>query len=232
MGRPGGMRAEFSKWDTELFGYKVGILKCKKDPVIQEIRKENQDFDVVFVKSDKWLDLHEDVDALDYLYDMELVFSPSLGWWPSHPVEYISKPSESHLKLAKGAFKDSRFFRDKKLANKTPDVYGRWLREGGDLYVLPDPAQDLAFIVVNKDEPKILRIALVAVAESYRTFGRGRSLVQGVIEKLYSETNTWRVKVAARNTSAIRFYEAIGFRVKKAMTAFHVWIKKEEERAS
>lgn len=228
LGRPSGMKAEFSKWDTDLFGYKIGILKCKENPAIQEVRKDNQDLDVVFIKVDQWVDPNESMVALDHLYDMELVFSPKLGWWPNRNVEHLKKPSNSHLKLAKHAFTDSRFLRDGKLADKAPEIYGRWLTEGGDLYTLPHPEQDTAFVLVGKDEPKTLRISLVAVDGRHRKSGKGRSLVLGVIEKFHPEINTWHVKVAARNINAIRFYEDLGFRVKKAMTAFHVWIDKEE----
>lgn len=227
MGRSGSMKAEFSKWDSDLFGYKVGILKCKEEPIIHEIKRDNQDLDVVFVKADNWVYPHENVEALDYLYDMDLNL-PVLEWEEGCQVERLEKPLDSHLKLSKAAFVDSRFLRDQRLADKAPALYESWLHNGGGLYTLPFPEKNIAFVLVSKDGPGIRRISLVAVDESCRGLGSGARLLKGVMELFEREYIAWRVKVSARNIGAIRFYEGLGFRVKKVMTAFHVWLKEQE----
>lgn len=217
------MKAEFSKWDSDVFGVKVGILNLdQKEISIDKIRKENKRFDVVFVKAKGWIDAPRGTRAIDYTYDMELHQCLNKDGGKSW-VKRLDTPSKSQIELARKAFPESRFLRDPSLCKKAPDLYERWL-SGGDLYVVPGSDVHNGFILIKKEDSEDnYRIALIAVAPFHRGLKIGDSLISGVIRQFQG---TWRVKVSARNTGAIRFYEHQGFKVKEVATAFHVWIKK------
>ena len=210
------MIATLSDWDTELFGYKVGILKLQSQRFTYDIKKANvEHFDVVFVKADFWMEPDGQVRALDYLYDMEL--DARISCYLSRPTRLVPA-SVSHLKISKTAFRDSRFLSDPRLWGMVPDMYEKWLVRK-QVHVL-DGAEDDAFLLETEDEDGAKRVSLVAVNESTRGMGIGKLLVSSVVR---GRTEILRVKVSCKNHRAVRFYETLGFRVKSLHTAFHVW---------
>lgn len=210
------MIATPSPWDTEVFGYRVGILRAKPPVFAYDIKTANSGkFDVVFVKSDIWIEPYGNVEALDHLYDMEMRVGEVSG--NGHALK--TDASAKHLIIARTAFRDSRFLMDRRLHESASDMYVRWLARKS-VYVL-NGAEDNAFLLQEQDPDGALRISLVAVNEDFRGMGVGMLLVSAVLSG--NPSTVWRVKVSCRNHQAIRFYEKIGFRVKSAHTAFHVW---------
>ena len=215
------LKAERSKFDSDVFECNVGILRCGYNKVprkfsIQEANRSQ--LDVVFVKADGWQVPSDDVSALDYIYEMELQNPLKVEKVKVVKCDF-TRPS--HTAIAKGAFSDSRFFRDERLARKVEELYERWLTLAEDVYAL-DPVVNDAFMIVTTDPDGAGRIALLAVHEKSRGVGLGELLVNGVISKL-SNRQAWRVKVSSRNVRAIKFYEKLGFLVKSVHTTFHVW---------
>ena len=216
---PENLEASPLPWDSEVFGVKVGLLKLGNQiPMTSRIAEANRGkADVVFVKAPGW---HEPkgVSALDYTYDMELS-NPALIADPSAAA--VDGPRAPHFEIARGSFSDSRFLRDPALAGLAGAFYGKWLSGNGVLYVHKVLVDD-GFLLVNEDQDGVGRVSLVAVFEKSRGIGLGRALIMGAMW-LRRDLKTWRVRVSSRNTGAIRFYEALGFRVKSVQTAFHVW---------
>jgi len=206
-----------SQWTSEVLGVRVGTLNVEVIPPVKDIAFDNLGkFDVVFVKCDGWHDL-DGVVALDHLYDMEQIVQRK-GRRPYHKVSKVRISDERRLGIALTAFSESRFLRDDKISKRAPGIYRRWLAEN-EAYVLVNEPND-GFLVHDVDLDGSNRIALMAVAKENRGAGVGKRLVAGVLEK----HGVWRVKVSARNLSAIRFYETMGFRMKNVLTAFHVWM--------
>lgn len=213
--------AKPSPWDSDVFRCRVGLLSGNLLPPTSVIATENAGlFDVVFVKFEGWVDPDGPVGVVDYLYDMELL-SPG-GAWPADDV-IVLEASPRHLEIARTAFHDSRFLRDRRLAHKAPDLYDRWVA-GKKVHVLRGASDD-AFLLETQDGDGAKRIALVAVDEWKRSAGAGKALLAGVL--LGVPAATWRVKVSVRNHRAVRFYEGAGFRVRSVWTAFHVWTEGE-----
>jgi ribosomal protein S18 acetylase RimI-like enzyme len=214
------MAAKASWWDSDLFGCRVGLLSASQPLSVGAIAEENRRlFDVVFVKSEGWAEPRGGADALDHLYDMELLAAGAAGAAVARRA-VLSAPSPRHIEIARTAFHDSRFLRDRRLAPKAPELYARWVA-GKEVHVL-EGATDDAFLVAARDEDGARRISLVAVDEGRRGAGVGEALVSGVFRR--EPAGVWRVRVSARNHRAVRFYENLGFRVKSVRTAFHVWI--------
>jgi GNAT superfamily N-acetyltransferase len=210
------MIATHSQMYSDVFDFKVGVLETKPPIYAYDVKSNNKGhFDVVFVKSDSWVDPHGDVTALDYLYDMEF-----------EPGHKITKPTTSyqvsdfeHVKIAQTAFKDSRFLRDHMLHQNVERMFSGWISRKM-VHVFGGAPLD-AFLYENSDEDGARRISLLAVKDSCRGTGLGKLLVNGVLDT--APVSLWRVKVSCRNHRALRFYESIGFQVKSVSTAFHVW---------
>lgn len=210
------MIATLSSWDTEVFGYKVGVLRLRSPRFTYDIRKANvEHFDVVFVKADFWMEPDGQIRALDYLYDMEL--GAEVHYQLNRPTSVVTS-NVSHLKIAKTAFQDSRFLSDLRLGEMVPEMYEKWLVRK-PVHVL-NGAEDDAFLLETKDDDGVRRVSLVAVSENSRGMGLGKLLVSSVVRGCEEK---FRVKVSCKNYRAVRFYETLGFRVKSVHTAFHVW---------
>lgn len=217
-------RAHASSWDTELFNYDVGTLDITHLPRISRIREDNRKvFDVVFVKLPGWVDVQE-VEALDYRYDMELPDPRKEA--RKHPIQVIECIPQKHLDLASRAFVDSRFSFDRRLKSRAYEIYPRWLSGADRVYTFSRHHQEDAFVAVST-EKDIRRISLIAVSEKVRSLGLGETLLRAVFDQ--EKKVRWRVRVSARNYRAIRFYESLGFRMKEVSTAFHVWVDGEED---
>jgi ribosomal protein S18 acetylase RimI-like enzyme len=216
------MIATLSKWETDVLGVKVGRLQVDELPDVALVRMENEgQFDVVFVSCDHWLDPWGEVVAVDHLYDMELPGYVSMGYNKFEVLE-ASKRSDKLIEIAREALRDSRLLRDPYLAAQSGKRYVRWLAEN-KAYV-PVEAPEGAFLVPMSDPDGAGRISLVAVSKELRGTGVGTRLALGVFAAL-PQKEAWRVKVAARNYRAIRFYSSLGFQVKEVSTNYHIWMK-------
>lgn len=206
-----------SSWSSEVFGVRVGTLDLLELPSIEKVKSENKGlFDVVFIKCQGWQDV-DGVVALDYLYDMERTVIPEEGKKPE--VLKVQTAAGPRLTIAAEAFSDSRFLRDSELKSKASKMYVRWVVENLSYVLWNTP--NVGFLVPSKDPDGANRISLLAISKEVRRAGIGKLLTAGVFAK---EPGFWRVRVASRNISAIRFYETIGFRMKSVTTAFHVWM--------
>lgn len=209
------MNAVPSTWDSRVFRRKVGLLHLDEHLPASEIKQANGAFDVVFVKVPHWVDPGSEVVACDHVYDMEVDVPRSRA---SRSVKLVPV-TRKHISIAQTAFKDSRFLRDPRLSSRAPSLYGAWLT-GTQVYVLASRPK-VAFILAGSDGD-IRRIELIAVDEKERGFGAGRLLLQGLLRS--PSRRVWRVRVAVRNSRAIRFYEEAGFRITGVSTAYHVWV--------
>lgn len=215
------LKALLSVWSSQVFGFQVGTLDLQGLPSIEDVKSENKDLDVVFVKCPGWQD-PTNVTALDYLYDMERTTNITSHGYVRGTFDQVHKVqilNASRLGIAATAFSDSRFLRDPRLKSSAPNMYVRWLAEN-PAYVLSD-TPDVGFLVPSRDSDGSARISLLAVAQEIRKTGVGRRLTSSVFALEYG---VWRVRVSSRNINAIRFYESIGFRMKSVTTAFHVWM--------
>ena len=219
LGRPavewaGRMTVVESKFDSDVFGYRVGKVEMGSRPPFW---RPHTPFDVVFVKVDEWVYPEVHVEALDYRYEMELPGKPlsSGGSFIRAP----QTPPETLKQLAREAFVGSRFFRDERLREKAPELYARWLEGEGRCWTLPDFADD-AFLLQTWDGD-VARISLIAVRGQRRGEGLGRKLMEGVLSSIPAPS--WKVCVSAGNVQAVQFYLSAGFKIVSCSTAYHIW---------
>lgn len=214
--------ATYSQWESDALGYRVGTLSMDLVPSTYGIKDENNGkFDVVFVSCDRWVEPANDAVAVDHLYDMELQIPG--GHVAAPDVFLLSSTRRKHVAIAREAIRESRFLRDPRLCDRSPDRYVKWLTEHRAYALVDTP--DNAFLVATDDPDGCRRISLLAVSEESRGSGSGTRLVSGVFA-IEPARKIWRTKVSARNHRGLRFYECLGFRVKSVSTVFHVWMSK------
>jgi len=209
------LKAEPSKFDSEVFGVRVGRLRVQSTPDSSDVRVANADFlDVVFVTSEGW---HEPSDAVavDWRFDME-ASAPQVQEFISVGPPDVARMEEV-LELAGSAFSDSRFLKDQKLSGRAGDFYRRWCSDAAaDGRLLACVSGPPAFYVLKREVDSV-RVELIAVSAEARSQGIGRRLLSGVMGAYR------RIRTSARNYRAIRSYESSGFRVESVSTAWHVW---------
>jgi len=208
-----------SKFDSDVFGYKVGKLEVhdKSDPGFVRVP-----FDVVFVRLENlWRYPAGDVQALDHRYEMGLLGKPSPFSSHSWRVAKVQVKSDRLKEIARASFIDSRFFRDPALAGKAEQLYVRWLEASENCWVLSG-FENEAFLLQTWDDPFIARVSLIAVDRGLRGRGLGRKLLEGVLSQVGAQG--WRVCVSAGNLKALELYASVGFRVLSSSTVYHVWI--------
>ncbi len=203
-----------SKFDSDIFGVKVGKLNVPSGSA--DSFSGQTPFDVVFVRVGSWVYPKARVSALDHRYEMGKDDRPPSGC-EVVPVDRLDRLEG----LAGEAFVDSRFFRDKKLAAKAPQLYVNWLK-AGTCWVLPK-SEGAAFLLQTWDAHYTARISLIAVRREAQGLGLGKKLLGGVLAQVPAKS--WRVCVSACNLKALRLYESFGFRILSASTAYHVWTR-------
>lgn len=218
-GRP--VRATPSPWDSEVLNVRVGLLgEWGPGWTAEAVREENRvEFDVVFVRADGWVDPPAGSAAEDHLYDMEA----TPGDFRSPEVlTLLGTPSAALLSVAASAFEDGRFHRDPRLRERAGLLYRKWcLDAAGRMLVLR--GREDALLVEGRDGDGAFRIDLVAVGGEARGSGAGSDLVRGAMGRPGAR-GVWRVRASCRNWRAVRFYGKLGFVVRAARTAFHIWV--------
>lgn len=126
--------------------------------------------------------------------------------------------------LASRAHTDTRFFFDTNFSpSRASELYATWARRGfrEDSRHLLVAERDgrLAGYILIADQPR--SIDLIAVAESTRGLGVGRSLVAAAVAERADEPIT--VVTQARNVAALRLYQASGFRIIATDIWYHRW---------
>jgi dTDP-4-amino-4,6-dideoxy-D-galactose acyltransferase len=136
------------------------------------------------------------------------------------------------LRLARFAFKESRFYRDKNFPpGKADELFARWTERG-----VRDPE---FFTVIRQHERSPVgfltgrvaddgsgRIELVAVSDEFR--GRRISaqlLTAGLGEFWRRGCRAVSVTTQGSNIAAQRLYQAHGFRTRSVHLWFHLWIR-------
>jgi ribosomal protein S18 acetylase RimI-like enzyme len=215
------MKATFSEIYTKAFGYQMGALEIDPPVYPYDIVQANKDdFACVFVRCRGWYEPIDPVDALSYIYEMEIDLGPVVPTVMA-PVR-LQKANDEHLDIARTAFRDSRFLLDWRLNDLASETYARWIA-GQDVFVLAN-APDGAFLYTT-EEKGARRISLTAVREQDRGLGAGGMLIRSVMNGF---GGVWRVKVYCKNYRAVRFYEHLGFKVKNVETVFHVWTDRKK----
>lgn len=233
-----------STWDTDYFGVSSAKV-ILKDSILDDESDALMDFVAIFdfvtitnLDNNKlnnyWLGKNMGI----YLADINVQFVKDLseGCIESEtPAEVFEsyRHDDRVLRIARHAFKYSRFFNDPNLPrDKAKGIYAHWAEnafgKSGRYYAIAKNKGEInGFILfsINTDA-SVGTIELLVVDEEHRGVRAGKSLIAGM-ESFMNQKGIENIKVGtqADNSSAIRFYNSCGFNQKTCNSIYHYWPK-------
>ena len=213
--------ADFSEWDSQVFGYRVG--------------------------THLYTDLPRDIGAAE---NLDVVFSrgPYRGQLPDHRSTVFevqvdlrydarSRPPEVEalpladstslpdvLRIAETTLTGHRWGRDERLAKRAGNFYRKWLtaaHEREQIHVIPAERGCLGFVVIERSSREH-RLSLIATDPAYQHRGYGRRLVKFFLSQ---QATAHRVKTWIDNVAALNLYFQSGFLVECVECVEHVWLR-------
>ena len=217
------------KWDSQFFGCRIGSV-CLDQPYLADVFELDgiHDFDLVYLQN-----LCK-IDDLDYV-DERITYSR-----PINVAQYLedermkrARPNDYELlhSLALKASHESRFRKDVKIpSEKVDELYSVWLKKSlskelaDDVYYLSEKDRKLGFLTFKYEGAKA-RVGLIAVDENCRGQGLGRDLIKKVLNECSKRgMKELELSTQASNVGACKFYEALGFEIKKRTYVYHLWL--------
>ncbi|WP_026838071.1 GNAT family N-acetyltransferase [Gillisia sp. JM1] len=224
---------EEAKWDSNFFGYPVGIIKLKsvEEFDVQNFYLESKRFKLVYVFCD--LEINN-IKGLN-LVDKKVVFSKKISK-PKNSEDIIEFDSSIHsydnlLDLAYLSGISSRFKIDTNFTNNEfLKMYKEWLDKSIEgqlaikLFIKIIDSKIAGFITFKKNNADVTQIGLVAVDPNFQ----GRNIGSELIEKCESasvELNFSEIEVATQyeNQPAKKLYLKNNFSFKNVTNIYHFW---------
>lgn len=221
------------EWDSEHFNLKIGILITngqKEDKI--NLLKESSKYDLIIAKieSDKEKD-KEYIESLNFkLKDILLIFDKkeekNLKNIDTLNIRLIkSNDFKSINKLLKGMFIKSHFYKNDILeTDKIEQLYEKWIfnryKNNENIYIYEKEKKIIGFLVEKKEIGNISKIDLIGIDKEYR----GENIATKLIDYFFykNEGKCFEVGTQYINYNAIRLYEKMGFRIKKAINIYHL----------
>lgn len=223
------------EWDSEFFGYPVGILKAKEyDPARhREFLREAKEYRLVYVFLDRPMARKPRgfrlADKKAVFVRKTEDFEKTTG--PGRIVRFRGKPDSALIRLAMESGMHSRYRTDPGFQNgEFRKLYRRWLENSvrgvsaKATYVCRVGNQTAGFVTVGTDGDTA-SIGLIAVSGRYRGKGIGAALVRHAARKAFDfGCKTITVATQLDNAPAVRLYERSGFRLRSVKMIYHYWV--------
>jgi dTDP-4-amino-4,6-dideoxy-D-galactose acyltransferase len=238
---PGDSPGSVLPWDSEFFGFRIGRLASR------HLNPETLRAALAWAAAERLRCAYFFADAgcpatlalaheggfrfVDFRMELAVTLAPT-GRAPAatelRPATAADLPAIEAL--SRTAHHDTRFFKDAGFpASRAADLYAEWIRRDFRLhriFVVPGREAGIAGYVTcqNETAPGVGRIGLIAVAETERQRGLGRTLVEGALQ-WFRDTGRPEVRVVtqASNIPAQRVYQSLGFRTAEAGATYHRW---------
>jgi len=221
------------KWDSELFGRKIGRLAIKpaQIPYLQSLLRsaESEGFQYITC-SIKSQDISL-VRALEssgfYLTDIgvtlsvEAEISLSAERLTNFCKDVITPATHKDVpavqRLVKSLFLHGRFYHDPFFSREEADrLYQAWVENAirGNVADIVFYVRNTGFIVCKKTGRKSGEIALIGIKKSKRGKGYGTALIKTAMEWFVSrDIDSIHVRTQLRNISSLNFYLSLGFSI-------------------
>ncbi|MDX5338116.1 MAG: GNAT family N-acetyltransferase [Cyclobacteriaceae bacterium] len=211
-------------FDSELFGYPVGKYQVSENWNEQEFRSKAADCQLVYLFSEKELEINSpEILQTDIKVVFEKILEPeekSAEWVK----EYQGHLTEELTSLAYASGEYSRFKTDPRLkAGEFEKLYHLWITkacEKGEVLV----SGEMEGMVSYSLEKELAQIGLIAVKDSSRGKGIGKSLVQKA-QALATEkgANKMRIPTQKANLPAMNLYHKMGYEIASQTFVYHYW---------
>lgn len=227
-------------WDTQFFGFRIGRLSdnhlnpAQLDAVLHWAQVEKIRCLYFFGDAECPETLSCASQGGFKFVDLRMELNLRLTSEPAANTEIVTPASHSDLPgieaLSRISHRDTRFFKDTEFPlDRSGDLYAAWIQRDFDLHhilvVKSQSGRIVGYITCQTTESSGTgQIGLVAVADTERRRGLGRTLVATALHWFYTR-GCIEVKVVtqASNVAAQRVYQALGFRTAEANATFHRW---------
>jgi dTDP-4-amino-4,6-dideoxy-D-galactose acyltransferase len=232
-------------WDTQFFGFRIGrvippVLSVDDMAGVSDwCRRES--IRCLYFSCDPGDDRSSRLaeGAGFHLVDVRLDFSKRIGHKGKTRTsttglavrQWVEADLPALESISATAYSDTRFWHDPKFpGERVTALYRQWIvnscRGFADrVFVTEYEGQPVGFVTCSLDAPGVGRIGLVGVRSDMRGKGAGRALVEAATD--YAVERGWtRIEVAtqARNLSAQRLYQRLGFTTCSTSLWYHWWL--------
>ncbi|MBN2201026.1 GNAT family N-acetyltransferase [bacterium] len=219
-------------WDSDFFGYPVGVLKAKEYPRQQHrtFLREAKDYRLVYIFLDHSIARKPkgfrlvDKKAV-FVRRTEQVEIPS---GPGRILRFRGKPDRALIRLAMESGKYSRFKTDPGFnGGEFRRLYAKWIENSVSgisakaTYVCRFKEETAGFVTLQV-EGRTASIGLIAVSGKYRGKGIGTALVLHAVRKAF-DFGCGAITVATQldNDPAVRLYLSNGFKLGSVKMIYH-----------
>jgi dTDP-4-amino-4,6-dideoxy-D-galactose acyltransferase len=227
------------EWDSTLFGFGVGRVRAKRLTIqdaarcADEARRLGLRCLYLLASSDDPTSWAAAIRAGFEPIDIRIELDRELA--PEKQVPRDGSLATEHdlpclLELARGAFTESRFFRDERFPSaKAEELFSIWVRRGvyeSDRFTLlsREDGKPAGFVSGWMAAAGRGRIELVAVARAFQGRGVGHGLLDCALAE-FARRGAGCIAVVTQgsNVSAQRLYQRAGFRTGSVDVWFHGW---------
>jgi GNAT superfamily N-acetyltransferase len=221
------------KWDSELFGRKIGRLVIKPAqipylrPALRAAKSEGFQYITSSIASQDMSAVRTLESSGFYLTDIGVTLSAkatiALGVeGAADSGKDLIKPATREdatavQRLAKSLFLLGRFYHDPFFSREEADrLYQAWVQNAisGNVADIVLYARDTGFIVCKETGRKTGEISLIGIKKSKRGKGYGTALIKTAMEWFVSrDIECVSVRTQLRNISSLNFYLSLGFSI-------------------
>jgi dTDP-4-amino-4,6-dideoxy-D-galactose acyltransferase len=224
-------------WDSEFFGYNVGLYNLENDRFDNKLFHENKEnFELIYIFSESEIEL--ELENKIKLVDVKTLFEKKVSNNLIDNETIISFDSSIHnyseleqLAYLSGTF--SRFKIDTNFKNNEYyKLYKIWLDKSIEysialkVFVKIIDNKIAGFVTLKKNNEKTSQIGLIAVSDAFQ----GRGIASELIKKAEFESfingfEYFQVPTQFENKPALKLYEKNGFEIINKVFIYHYWKK-------
>lgn len=211
-------------WDTEFFGFKVGVFHSFKNSLPDKEYCLSRGFDIVYIYSENPLK----VDSVHH--EVKVLFSKivSDNYVKDDNINLLTNTNYDLSDIEKVVFQSghqSRFLLDKFFGEGNfRKLYRAWIEKNikspKDFVLVYKKESDIAGFVSYSLNNGLAKIELIAVSERFRGLGIGKKLLN-TVESFLEQGSELQVPTQESNHVAMSFYKNYGFKILEKKHIYH-----------
>jgi len=226
---------KFLKWDSDFFGYKVGMVEVGVgiSVNIDTLKKKAVGYKLIYIIADKEINMPTgEIKLVDIKTRLgkDVLVEENDAIRPLYNYNEKGYEPVKHLALQSGAY--SRYKKDKNFINhEFENLYKKWIDDSvnkkiaDEIIVSRSDTGQYDGLATLKYRDHLAEIGLIAVDEQSRGKKIGLSLLY-YVNNLTLKKGLNRVEVVTQfeNVAAMNLYQKAGYKVMSKKYIYHLWI--------